>query len=94
MTAREELIAAYAAQPAEYRSFFGVTTALEKRATVFMWRNYFTEAWGMLARVPEAETVAVALAILAELKSLKPERKRPKRQPAQSVRTLRRRKSA
>jgi len=88
---------AYLSQPAEYRSFFGVTASVTKSETVFGWRNYLTGARGTLARVPEAETLEAARAILGELRALRTppvERKRPERRPpAQSV-MMRRRKRA
>jgi hypothetical protein len=67
----EALAAAFAAQKPEYRSFFGVVTVEHKRATAFLWRNYFTGEWATLARVPEAETIPVAQALLAELAALR-----------------------
>jgi hypothetical protein len=97
-SARAALAAAFAAQPCEYRSFFGLTTIPQKQTTAFLWRNYLTGAWGTIARVAPPELVNATLALLDELQSLRdsqlrtPERKPPVlRKPPQNVRTWRRR---
>jgi hypothetical protein len=82
--ARASVAAAYASQPAEYRAFFGVTTHETKRATLFVWRNSFTGAWGSLGRAQRGELVEVTLALLDELKTLKTPERKPNPRPSSS----------
>jgi len=87
---RAALAAAYAATPAEYRSFFGVTTTWAKGGTAFWWTNSFTGERGRLASVKPGDLTDVTLALLDEMKTLRA----PARKEAQNETTMRRRKTA